>query len=79
MKKSFRTRKPKPVAKNCGFCATKTNPDFKETGMLTKYLTERGKILARSKTGICSKHQRAVTIAVKRARLVGLLPFVVRA
>ena len=78
-------RKPKfgkrerPVAKNCPFCANKTNPDYKEPGALQKYLTERGKIMARSKTGICSKHQRLITKSVKQARHVALLPFVVRA
>lgn len=75
-------RKPKkvrPVAKNCPFCANKSTVDYKETGILNKYITERGKILGRSKTGICSKHQRMVTHAIKRARHAGLAPFVVRA
>lgn len=72
-------RKPRPVAKNCAFCEGKTEPDYKESMVLGRYLTERGKILAKSKTGICSTHQRALTIAIKRARHVALLPFVVRA
>ncbi len=46
---------------------------------LSRFLTERGKILSRTKTGVCSRHQRALTIAIKRARHVALLPFVVRA
>lgn len=72
-------RKPKPVAKNCAFCEGKTEPDYKESSVLGKYLTERGKILSHGKTGICSKHQRALTREIKRARHVALLPFVVRA
>jgi small subunit ribosomal protein S18 len=73
-----KSRKVRPVAKNCGFCAAKSTIDYKD-GILSKYLSERGKILGRSKTGICSKHQRIITNAIKRARHVGLLPFVVRA
>ncbi len=72
-------RKPRPVARNCMFCDGKIEPNYKESAILEKYLTERGKILARSKTGICSTHQRALTIAIKRARHVALLPFIVRA
>ena len=72
-------KRERPVAKNCGFCADKTVPDYKDIALLNKYVTDRGKILSRSRTGICSKHQRTVTRAVKRARHVALLPFVVRA
>ena len=79
MKRRNDKRRERPVAKNCPFCANKTEPDYKEVGMLNKYITERGKLLGRAKTGICAKHQRAITIAVKWARHVALLPFVVRA
>ncbi len=78
-KKKFDKRRERPVAKNCPFCAGKTAPDYKDVGGLNKYVTERGKILGRARTGVCATHQRAITIAVKRARHVGLLPFVVRA
>lgn len=67
------------VPKNCIFCKTDTNPDFMETEMLYKFLTERGKILSASKTGVCTKHQKKIMISVKRARHLALLPFVVRA
>ena len=67
------------VPKNCNFCSSKTDPDYKETGQLEKYLTERGKIIGRSRTGLCSHHQRVLTRAVKWARFIALLPFVVRA
>jgi small subunit ribosomal protein S18 len=73
------TKKLRPVARNCHFCDDKTEPNYKDTAILSKYLTERGKILGRARTGVCSKHQRAIGMAIKYARHVGLLPFVVRA
>lgn len=79
MKRRFDKRRERPVAKNCPFCALHTNPDYKDTGVLNKYITERAKLLSRARTGLCAKHQRAITAAVKRARLVALLPFIVRA
>ncbi len=78
-KKRFDKRRERPVAKNCPFCANKTEPDYKDTAALNKYITERGKLLSRARTGLCARHQRGVTVAVKRARSVALLPFVVRA
>lgn len=72
-------KKPRPVAKNCPFCSGKTEPDYKEPDVLKKYISERGKLLASTRTGVCRKHQHAITIAVKRGRIVALLPFVVRA
>ncbi len=63
--------------KVCQFCAEKTTTiDYKDTDTLKKYITERGKILPRRVTGTCAKHQRAVTTAVKRARIIALLPYV---
>jgi small subunit ribosomal protein S18 len=78
-KRRFDKRRERPVAKNCPFCANKSEPDYKEVSVLGKYVTERGKLLGRARTGVCAKHQRAITVAVKRARHVALLPFVVRA
>lgn len=69
----------RPVARNCQFCDNKTEPNYKDVSTLGKYLTERGKILGRSRTGICSKHQRALENSIKLARHVALLPFIVRA
>ena len=66
------------VPKNCIFCKENKNPDFMQTEGLFKFLTERGKILSSSKTGVCTKHQKKITIAVKRARHLALLPFIVR-
>ncbi len=80
MMKSRRfVKKLRPVPTNCIFCATKTNPDYKDSGMMGKYLTERGKLLGRARSGVCAKHQRRLENAVKRARIVALIPFIVRA
>lgn len=62
--------------KVCRFCANKTKIDYKDTDSLRRYTTERGKILPRRITGTCSKHQREVAKAIKRARAICLLPFV---
>ena len=63
--------------KVCQFCDDKTEViGYKDVEKLRKYVTERGKILPKRITGTCSIHQRAVTTAVKRARIVALLPYV---
>ena len=63
--------------KVCQFCADKTETiDYKEVEKLKKYVTERGKILPKRITGTCAIHQREVTKAIKRARIVALLPYV---
>lgn len=62
--------------KVCQFCTDKTeNIDYKDYYKLGKYITERGKILPKRITGTCAIHQREVTRAIKRARIVALLPF----
>ncbi|MBQ3921002.1 MAG: 30S ribosomal protein S18 [Firmicutes bacterium] len=62
--------------KVCQFCADKTAVvDYKDIETLKKYVTERGKILPRRVTGACTMHQRAITTAIKRARILALLPF----
>jgi small subunit ribosomal protein S18 len=63
--------------RGCSFCQDKvTAIDYKDTKKLQRYLTDRGKILPRRATGNCAKHQRMLTSAIKRARIVALLPFV---
>ncbi len=63
--------------KVCQFCADKAESiDYKDVEKLRKFITERGKILPRRVTGTCAIHQRDVTTAVKRARIVALLPYV---
>lgn len=62
--------------KVCAFCVDKVDDiDFKETSRLRRYITERGKIVPRRISGNCAKHQRQVTIAIKRARHIALMPF----
>ena len=65
-----------PRRKVCAFCVDKIdNIDYKDVGRLRRYLTDRGKIEPRRKTGTCARHQRRLTLALKRARHVALLPF----
>ncbi|MDR2482050.1 MAG: 30S ribosomal protein S18 [Treponema sp.] len=62
--------------KVCKFCTQKLKIDYKDADMLRHRITERGKILPRRMTGTCAKHQRALAQAIKRARIIALLPFV---
>jgi small subunit ribosomal protein S18 len=80
MAKKDKSRKRKrvrviKVPVNCPFCAQKTEPSYKEYGILSRYLTDRAKIVGNDRSGVCSKHQRRLTVAIKRARNLGLLPF----
>jgi small subunit ribosomal protein S18 len=62
--------------KFCRFCADKTPfIDYKDLKMLRPFITERGKILSRKMTGTCSEHQRELTLSIKRARTVALVPY----
>ena len=64
--------------KVCQFCADKaTFVDYKDVAKLKKFTSERGKILPRRATGACAMHQRQLTEAIKRARQVALMPYVV--
>ncbi|MBQ3464149.1 MAG: 30S ribosomal protein S18 [Clostridia bacterium] len=70
-----RARRPKK--KVCMFCVDKVDYiDYKDTAKLRRYVTERGKIVPRRISGNCAKHQRQLTTAIKRARIIALLPFV---
>jgi len=60
----------------CNFCIDKIERiDYKDVNRLRKYITERGKIIPRRISGNCAKHQRQLTVAIKRARNIALLPF----
>jgi len=62
----------------CNFCVDKIDRvEYKDADRLRKYMTERGKILPRRISGNCARHQRQVTVAVKRARQMALLPYTV--
>lgn len=70
------TRQRKAKKRVCAFCMDKSEHiDYKDLGKLKRYITERGKILPRRISGNCAKHQRELTIAIKRARNIALLPF----
>ena len=63
--------------KVCQFCVDHLDEiDYKDVAKLKRYITEKGKILPRRQTGTCAKHQRLVTVAIKRAREMALLPYV---
>ena len=62
--------------KVCAFCGKDNVIDYKDNAKLKRYVSERGKILPRRITGNCAKHQRALTVAIKRARHVALMPYV---
>ena len=71
-----RERSRRPRKKVCSFCVDKVEQiDYKDVAKLRRYITERGKILPRRISGNCAKHQRQVTVAIKRARNIALLPF----
>jgi small subunit ribosomal protein S18 len=66
------------VPKDCYFCTQKKDPWYSDVASLQKFVSDRGKIIVRTRTGLCAKHQRRLTIAVKHARHLALLPFVAR-
>lgn len=71
-----RDRGRRPRRKVCTFCVDKVDHiDYKDVAKLRRFITERGKILPRRISGNCAKHQRQVTVAIKRARNIALLPF----
>ena len=72
-----RRRAPHRRKKVCVFCGKDNVIDYKDVNKLKRYVSERGKILPRRITGNCAKHQRALTVAIKRARHVSLMPYTV--
>ncbi len=74
IRKSVKTNAPK----KCYFCAEKKEPTFEDTATLSRFMTDRAKIISRLRSGLCAKHQKRVTLGVKHARHLGLLPFTAR-
>lgn len=66
------------VPKECYFCAAEKMPWYSDTASLNKFVTDRGKIIVRTRSGLCARHQRRLTSAVKHARHLALMPFVGR-
>lgn len=75
--RSERPARPRKRRKVCAFCTDKIyNIDYKDVPRLRRFLSERAKILPRRMTGTCAKHQRQLTVAIKRARHIALLPYI---
>lgn len=67
----------KPQERHCYFCQNSINEiDYKDVELLRRFVSASVKILSRKRSGVCAKHQRKVALAVKRARIMALLPFV---
>ena len=76
-KSSFKKKRYYHRRKVCRFCADKTlEISYKDPKSLKYFITERAKIIPRRISGTCAKHQRALTVAIKRARSIALLPFI---
>lgn len=67
--------KERPISTKCLFCETKTIPSYKQYEILSKFLSDRGRIYSRERSGVCAKHQRSLAGEVQRARFLALLPF----
>ncbi len=66
-----------PKRRHCAFCVDKVEAiDYKDPSKLHRYISDRGKIEPRRRTGTCAKHQRVLAVAIKRARHLALLPYV---
>lgn len=63
------------VATSCFFCENNAIPDYLNPDQLTPFITDRAKIIGTDFSGLCAKHQRQLSVAVKRARHLALLPF----
>jgi len=73
--RNYQPRNETPRAVNCPFCEIGKDPDYKAWDDLKRFVTDRGKIIGGKRSGVCAKHQRRLTLAIKRARFLGLLPF----
>lgn len=76
-KKKFKKQiqKERPISTKCLFCETKTLPSYKEFEILSKFVSDRGRIFSRDRSGVCAKHQRSMAGEIQRARFLALLPF----
>jgi len=75
-KREVKGKRFMPKRRVCSFCVNKVGIiDYKDIATLRRYISDRGRIEPRRRTGTCAKHQRALAIAIKRARHLALLPF----
>ena len=80
-RRSSRHKKNRLVysARKCRFCeAGIIDVDYKDAGLIKRFLSVRGKILAGRFTGVCAKHQRKLSMAIKRSRFMGLIAYIIR-
>lgn len=78
-KKRKKKKRERLLPKVCKFCQDKISEiDYKDISKLKRYISGRGKILPKFTTGTCLKHQRVLSRAIKRARFIGLLPYIVK-
>lgn len=78
MKKKIRQPRRKVTApKKCPFCEANKNPWYSDVEVLQRYVSDRGKIYNRARSGVCAKHQRKLTLSIKHARHLALMPFVI--
>ncbi len=66
------------VPKECYFCTQKKEPTYADAASLQKFVSDRGKIIMRTRTGLCARHQRRLTTAIKHARHLALMSFVAK-
>ena len=71
----LRTFKRQKIADECLFCKDKVDPDYKDIIRIRRFLTERFLIVPRRYSSVCAKHQRKLSLAVKRARELALIPY----
>jgi len=77
-RKRRRRRRATPKRKVCRMCAEKMKSvDYKDISLLEQFITDRGKIVPHRISGACAKHQRQIALAIKRARNIALLPYMV--
>lgn len=77
-RKARRSNNSKPTRKKfCAFCKEGGQPDYKDIVSLRRFTTDRGRIVARSRSGVCSKHQRQLSNSIKKSRYMALMPFAV--
>ncbi|MBN2483544.1 MAG: 30S ribosomal protein S18 [Candidatus Omnitrophica bacterium] len=62
--------------KSCAFCKKEVDIDYKDITLLSRYVSSKGKIVSRRFSGNCAKHQRKITVEIKRARFLSLLPYI---
>jgi small subunit ribosomal protein S18 len=78
-KKTFiKSKRKMVVPPKCYFCVEKKQPYYLNVEVLQRYITERGKIIGRARNGLCAKHQKRLSLAIKHARHLALLSFLVR-